>query len=40
MDLCYTEDEEAFRDELRAWLNSVLGDIGPPPADHTDLETH
>ena len=37
MDLCYTEDEEAFRDELRAWLKGVLPNVGPAPADHTDL---
>lgn len=38
MDLCYTRAEEAFRGELRGWLDKVLPDVGPPPADHTDLE--
>jgi alkylation response protein AidB-like acyl-CoA dehydrogenase len=33
MDLRYTADELAFRDELRAWLGEVLPGIGPrPPA--------
>jgi hypothetical protein len=31
MDLRYTASEQAFRDELRQWLASVLPDIGPPP---------
>lgn len=31
MDLRYTSDELAFRDELRAWLQAVLPDVGPPP---------
>ncbi|HEX7095850.1 MAG TPA: acyl-CoA dehydrogenase family protein [Acidimicrobiales bacterium] len=37
MDLRYTPEELAFRDELRAWLHQVLPDVGPPPPD-TDLE--
>ena len=32
MDLRYSDAEEAFRLELRAWLDSVLPDVGPPPA--------
>jgi len=31
MDLRYTAAEQAFRDELRRWLTSVLPDVGPPP---------
>jgi len=31
MDLRYTASEQAFRDELRQWLASVLPDVGPPP---------
>ena len=31
MDLRYTEAEEAFRHELRAWLDSVLPDVPPEP---------
>lgn len=36
MDLRYTPEELAFRDELREWLHKVLPDVGPPPPD-TDL---
>ena len=32
MDLRYSESEEAFRTELRAWLASVLPTLGPRPA--------
>ena len=32
MDLRYTEDEEAFRAELRAWLDGALPQVGPEPA--------
>ncbi|RMH76679.1 MAG: acyl-CoA dehydrogenase [Actinomyces sp.] len=38
MDLRYSEAEEAFRHELRAWLAEVLPEVGPPPADRTDVE--
>lgn len=38
MDLRYTEDEEAFRDDLRQWLKTTLPNVAPPPKDHTDLE--
>jgi alkylation response protein AidB-like acyl-CoA dehydrogenase len=31
MDLRYTASEQAFRDELRHWLASVLPDVGSPP---------
>ncbi|TVR26253.1 MAG: acyl-CoA dehydrogenase [Ilumatobacter sp.] len=31
MDLRYTDEEEQFRTELRAWLESVLPDVGPTP---------
>jgi len=31
MDLRYTAAEQAFRDELRRWLTSVLPVVGPPP---------
>ena len=31
MDLRYTAEELAFRDELREWLHKVLPDVGPPP---------
>jgi alkylation response protein AidB-like acyl-CoA dehydrogenase len=31
VDLRYTTDELAFRDELRTWLEKVLPDVGPPP---------
>ena len=31
MDLRYTEEEEAFRAELRAWLDEVLPDVPPEP---------
>ena len=31
MDLRFTADELAFRDELRAWLHDVLPTIPPPP---------
>jgi alkylation response protein AidB-like acyl-CoA dehydrogenase len=31
MDLRYTEAEEAFRHELRAWLGTVLRDVPPEP---------
>jgi alkylation response protein AidB-like acyl-CoA dehydrogenase len=31
MDLRYTASEQAFRDELRQWLASVLPDVGSPP---------
>lgn len=37
MDLRYTPEELAFRDELREWLHKVLPDVGPPPPD-TDFE--
>ncbi len=37
MDLSHSEAEEAFRHELRQWLADVLPDVGPPPADHTDV---
>lgn len=37
MDLRYSEDEEAFRDELCTWLKKTLPHVAPPPADHTDL---
>lgn len=32
VDLRYSSDEEAFRDELRAWLAEVVPTVGPPPA--------
>ena len=32
MDLRYTPEEQAFRHELRAWLDSALLDVGPEPA--------
>jgi alkylation response protein AidB-like acyl-CoA dehydrogenase len=32
MDLRYTDEEEAFRAELRAWLEKVLPDVPPEPA--------
>ena len=38
MDLRYTADEIAFRDELRDWLHTVLPTIGPKPADDTDFD--
>lgn len=38
MDLRYSEAEEAFRHELRTWLAEVLPEVGPPPADRTDVE--
>jgi alkylation response protein AidB-like acyl-CoA dehydrogenase len=31
VDLRYTPEELAFRDELRAWLHDALPDVGPPP---------
>jgi hypothetical protein len=31
MDLRYTASEQAFREELRAWLTATLPSIGPPP---------
>jgi alkylation response protein AidB-like acyl-CoA dehydrogenase len=31
VDLRYTADELAFRDELREWLHKVLPEVGPPP---------
>ncbi|HVT42151.1 MAG TPA: acyl-CoA dehydrogenase family protein [Acidimicrobiales bacterium] len=31
MDLRLTASEQAFREELRAWLASTLPDVGPPP---------
>ena len=31
MDLRYTESEQAFRAELRAWLAATLASVGPPP---------
>jgi hypothetical protein len=31
MDLRYTASEQAFRDELRAWLTSTLPGVGAPP---------
>jgi alkylation response protein AidB-like acyl-CoA dehydrogenase len=34
MDLRHTDAEEAFRHELRSWIASVLGDLGPEPARH------
>jgi alkylation response protein AidB-like acyl-CoA dehydrogenase len=34
VDLRYTPEELAFRDELRAWLHEALPDVGPPPPDH------
>ena len=36
MDLRYTPEEQAFREELRTWLGEVLPDIGPPP-DRKDI---
>src|SRR5690606_29548140 len=33
VDLRYTPEELAFRDELREWLHKVLPDVGPPPPD-------
>ena len=37
MDLTYTEEEEAFRVELREWLEAALPDI-PPEPDRDDWE--
>jgi len=37
VDLRYTEEEETFRSELKAWLGQVLGDVGPKPSDRTDM---
>jgi alkylation response protein AidB-like acyl-CoA dehydrogenase len=34
VDLRYTADELAFRDELREWLHKVLPEVGPPPDQH------
>jgi alkylation response protein AidB-like acyl-CoA dehydrogenase len=34
VDLRFTADELAFRDELRAWLHEVLPTIGPPPPEN------
>ncbi len=31
MDLRYTEEEEAFRAEVRAWLEEVLPSVPPEP---------
>src|SRR5680860_205382 len=31
MDLRYSDDDEAFRAELRAWLADELSKLGPPP---------
>ena len=31
MDLRYTASEQAFREELRAWLAATLPCVGPPP---------
>ncbi len=36
MDLRYTPEEQAFREELRTWLGEVLPDVGPPP-DRRDI---
>lgn len=37
MDLRYTEEEEAFRAELRSWLADVLASVPPePPVEHWD----
>ena len=37
MDLRYTEEEEAFRAELRSWLADVLPSVPPePPVEHWD----
>ena len=35
MDLRYSEPEEAFRTDLRAWLARTVPALGPKPA-HTD----
>ena len=32
MDLRYTPEEQAFRDELRSWLEETLPSVGPSPA--------
>lgn len=32
MDLRYSDSDEAFRAELRAWLSTTLGTLPPPPA--------
>ena len=37
MDLRYTPEEQAFREELRTWLGEVLPGIGPPP-DRKDIQ--
>lgn len=37
MDLRFTAEELAFRDELRGWLAEVLPDVPTVPSDHTDL---
>lgn len=37
MDLRFTPDELAFRDQLRAWLHDVLPTVPPPPADENDF---
>ena len=34
MDLRFTADELAFRDELRAWLHGVLPTLAPPPPEN------
>ena len=34
MDLRYSEAEEAFRAELRAWLEQAVPALGPPPSPH------
>ena len=34
MDLRYSEAEEVFRSELRAWLAKTVPTLGPPPSPH------
>ena len=31
MDLRYTDDDVAFRDELRDWLAAIMPTVGPAP---------